>query len=68
MADEEGLSYPPGTTLYQDTGFQGYEPAVKKTCRAKKKSHPEENSRRLRNEPTGSWHGFGSRWNMTSQG
>jgi hypothetical protein len=25
--DEEGYSFPPGTTLYQDTGFQGYAPA-----------------------------------------
>ena len=36
IADEEGISYPPGATLYKDTGFQGYEPAVKKTCQAKK--------------------------------
>jgi Helix-turn-helix of DDE superfamily endonuclease/DDE superfamily endonuclease len=36
IADEEGISYPPGATLYQDSGFQGYEPAVKKTCQAKK--------------------------------
>src|SRR4051812_42428493 len=27
IADEEGLTYPPGTTLYKDGGFQGYEPA-----------------------------------------
>ena len=40
MADEEGISYPPGATLYKDTGFQGYEPAVKKTCQAKKKAAP----------------------------
>src|SRR5205085_79529 len=38
IADEEGISYPPGATLYEDTGFQGYEPAVKETCRAKKKA------------------------------
>jgi hypothetical protein len=37
IADEEGISYPPGATLYKDTGFQGYEPAVKKTCQVKKK-------------------------------
>src|SRR5438552_1001431 len=67
IADAEGISYPPEATLYKDTGFQGYEPAVKKTCQAKK-SHPEENSQRPRSEPTGSWHRFGSRWNMTSQG
>jgi hypothetical protein len=40
IADEEGISYPPAATLYKDTGFQGYEPAVKKTCRAKKKATP----------------------------
>jgi hypothetical protein len=38
IADEEGLTYPPGTTLYKDAGFQGYEPAVRQTCQAKKKS------------------------------
>jgi hypothetical protein len=37
IADEEGLTYPPGTTLYKDAGFQGYEPAVRQTCQAKKK-------------------------------
>ncbi len=67
LADEEGITYPPATTLYKDTGFQGYEPAVKKTCQAKK-SHPEESSQRPRSEPTESWHGFGSKWNMISQG
>src|SRR5213078_3125762 len=40
MADDEGISYPPAGTLYKDTGFQGYEPAVKKTCQAKKKATP----------------------------
>jgi Helix-turn-helix of DDE superfamily endonuclease/DDE superfamily endonuclease len=38
IADEEHVRYPPGTTLYKDTGFQGYEPPVKKTCQAKKKA------------------------------
>jgi hypothetical protein len=38
IADEERLRYPPGTTLYKDTGFQGYEPPVQKTCQAKKKA------------------------------
>jgi len=37
IADQEGIVYPPGTELYEDTGFQGYEPAVK-TCRPKKKA------------------------------
>jgi DDE superfamily endonuclease/Helix-turn-helix of DDE superfamily endonuclease len=40
LADEEGISYPPGATLYKDTGFQGYAPAVEKTCQAKKKATP----------------------------
>jgi len=38
IADQEGIAYPPGTVLYKDSGFQGYEPAVAKTCQAKKKT------------------------------
>lgn len=38
IADEAGLRYPSDTTLYKDAGFQGYEPAVQKTCQAKKKA------------------------------
>jgi hypothetical protein len=38
IADGEQLTYPPDTTLYKDTGFQGYEPPVQKTCQAKKKA------------------------------
>src|SRR5204863_5236788 len=38
VADEERLRYPPGTTLYKDAGFQGYEPPVQQTCQAKKKA------------------------------
>ena len=40
IADEEGICYPPGTVLYKDTGFQGYEPAVQETHQAKKKAAP----------------------------
>jgi hypothetical protein len=40
IADQEDITYPPGTVLYKDTGFQGYEPAVKETCQAKKKATP----------------------------
>jgi hypothetical protein len=40
IADAEGISYPAEAILYKDTGFQGYEPAVKKTCQAKKKATP----------------------------
>jgi DDE superfamily endonuclease len=38
VADEEAISYPPGTVLYKDTGFQGYEPVVQETRQAKKKA------------------------------
>jgi len=38
VADQEGICYPPEAVLYKDTGFQGYEPAVKETCQAKKKA------------------------------
>jgi hypothetical protein len=38
IADREGIVYPPGTVLYEDSGFQGYEPAGVKTRRAKKKA------------------------------
>ena len=40
IADQEDISYPPGATLYKDTGFQGYEPAVVETRQAKKKAAP----------------------------
>jgi hypothetical protein len=40
VADEAAIAYPPGAVLYKDTGFQGYEPAVKETCQAKKKAVP----------------------------
>jgi hypothetical protein len=38
IADREGVAYPPGTVLYKDSGFQGYEPAVAETYQAKKKA------------------------------
>jgi DDE superfamily endonuclease/Helix-turn-helix of DDE superfamily endonuclease len=40
IADQENIVYPPGTVLYKDSGFQGYEPAVAQTCQAKKKDAP----------------------------
>jgi DDE superfamily endonuclease/Helix-turn-helix of DDE superfamily endonuclease len=40
IADAEGISYPPDAILYKDTGFQGYEPAVKGSRQAKKKATP----------------------------
>ena len=52
IADDERIAYPPGAILYKDTGFQGYEPAVKKTCQAKKKATARETHRRRKaNEP-----------------
>ena len=38
IADQEQIAYPGEAVLYKDAGFQGYEPAVKKTCQAKKKA------------------------------
>jgi DDE superfamily endonuclease len=37
MADEAKLTYPPGATLGQDTGFQGYRPAGVLVWQPKKK-------------------------------
>lgn len=36
IVDTEPIVYPAGTTLYQDTGFQGYAPAVEQICQPKK--------------------------------
>jgi hypothetical protein len=38
IADEAGLEYPPGTVLYKDAGFQGYEPPVAQSRQPKKKA------------------------------
>jgi hypothetical protein len=38
IADQEDIGYPGEAILYKDAGFQGYEPAVKKTHQAKKKA------------------------------
>lgn len=37
IADWEGITYPPGTVLYKDSGFQGYEPAGAETHQARKR-------------------------------
>jgi hypothetical protein len=37
IADEEGYSFPPGSTLWQDTGFQGYAPPGVTVKQPKKK-------------------------------
>lgn len=36
IAEHEGITSPPGTVLYKDSAFQGYEPAVEGTRQAKK--------------------------------
>src|SRR6478752_854141 len=38
IADQESIVYPPGTVLYKDSGFQGYEPVGTETCQPKKKA------------------------------
>jgi hypothetical protein len=40
--DEEGLTFPEGSTLYKDTGFQGYEPEGVTTYQPKKKPRGKE--------------------------
>ena len=40
IADTEGIAYPPEAILYKDTGFQGYNPAVKEARQAEKKAAP----------------------------
>jgi hypothetical protein len=37
IAEQEQISYPRKTTLYKDTGFQGYEPSKVNTRQPKKK-------------------------------
>ncbi len=37
ICDQEGHEFPEGSTLYKDTGFQGYEPAGVYTRQPKKK-------------------------------
>ena len=36
VAEEEAICYPRRATLHKDTGFQGYEPRVARTCQPKK--------------------------------
>jgi DDE superfamily endonuclease/Helix-turn-helix of DDE superfamily endonuclease len=42
ICDEEQLTFPPGISLYKDTGFQGYEPAGVRTYQPKKKPRGQE--------------------------
>jgi hypothetical protein len=46
ICDEEQPAFPPDSTLYQDTGFQGYAPAGVKTAQPKKKPRGQELSAR----------------------
>jgi DDE superfamily endonuclease/Helix-turn-helix of DDE superfamily endonuclease len=66
IVDTEPIAYPPDTSLYKDTGFQGYEPAVARTYQPKK-SLGSENSRRPRSERTEQSPGFGFGSNMRSR-
>ncbi len=54
--------------FYKDTGFQGYDPAVKEDTPGEKKSRPEGNSPPLRSERTGSWPASASKWSMPFAG
>jgi DDE superfamily endonuclease len=67
IVDTESIDYPPETTLYQDTGFQGYEPAVAQTCQPKK-SPASANSRRRRSERTAKSPASGSGLSMPWRG
>jgi hypothetical protein len=63
IVDTEPIVYPPGTTLYQDTGFQGYVPSGVQSCQPKK-SLARVSSPRRRSAPTGRSHAYESESNM----
>jgi hypothetical protein len=42
IGDEEGYVFPPGCVLFQDTGFQGFEPENISTYQPKKKPRKQE--------------------------
>lgn len=50
IADEEGYQFPPGSTLWQDTGFQGYAPAGVEIQQPKKKPRKAELNDREKQE------------------
>jgi DDE superfamily endonuclease/Helix-turn-helix of DDE superfamily endonuclease len=56
IVDTEPIVYPAGTTLYQDTGFQGYLPEVEQICQPKKSraraNSPRRTSAGTRRSPT----------------
>lgn len=63
IVDTELIVYPPGTTLYQDTGFQGYAPRVTQSCQPKK-SLARASSPWRRSALTGRSHAYESESNM----
>jgi hypothetical protein len=63
IVDTEPMVYPPGTSLYQDTGFQGYAPRVRQSYQPKK-SRARVSSPRRRSAPTARSRAYGSRANM----
>ena len=63
IVDTEPIVYPPGTTLYQDTGFQGYAPAGVQS-RQPKKSLLRARSQQRRSAPTARSHAYESESNM----
>lgn len=63
IVDAESIVYPSGTTLYQDTGFQGYAPEVEQLYQPKK-SRSGANSRQPRSARTARSPTSGSEWNM----
>jgi len=67
IVDTEPIAYPPGTTLYQDTGFQGYAPAGVQSCQPKK-SPARVSSRRRKSAPTARPHAYESESNMPWRG
>lgn len=58
IADQEAIGYPREAILYQDTGFQGYDPPVAQT-RQPKKSPAKEPGPRVRNGTIGRCRGSG---------
>jgi hypothetical protein len=67
IVDTEPIVYPPGTTLYQDTGFQGYAPRVTQNYQPKK-SPARVTSPQRRSAPTARSRAYGSRSNMPERG
>jgi hypothetical protein len=67
IVDTEPIVYPPGTTLYQDTGFQGYTPAGVQSCQPKK-SLARASSQRRKSAPTARSHACESESNMPWRG